>query len=171
MFNRTVRGKRPLLKKRNIVNRQKTAKKNETTKQKYNKEYANNNRNVKSSSIKIGDYVVVRQDKQNKLTPNFNKTPYVVTHKTHSSYNVFESDEEMQVNPPETFIGEMYSPAEGGDKDIGVYGKESMEICCVKSDSTIEVQHGPAINDERYRRLKEKLKANLPSISDVKKEH
>ena len=32
----------------------------------------------------MGDYVLVRQDKQNKLTPNFNKTPYVVTHKTHS---------------------------------------------------------------------------------------
>ena len=35
LFNRTVRGKLPLLNKRNIVNRHKTAKKNETTKQKY----------------------------------------------------------------------------------------------------------------------------------------
>ena len=84
LFNRTVRGKLPLLNKRNIVNRHKTAKKNETTKQKYNKEYADNKRNVKSSSIKMGDYVLVRQDKQNKLTLNFNKTPYVVTHKTRS---------------------------------------------------------------------------------------
>ena len=32
----------------------------------------------------MGDYVLVRQDKQNKLTLNFNKTPYVVTHETHS---------------------------------------------------------------------------------------
>ncbi len=62
----------------------KTAKKNETIKQKYNKEYADNKRNVKGSSIKIGDYVLVRQDKQNKLTPNSNKTPYVVTHTKHT---------------------------------------------------------------------------------------
>jgi hypothetical protein len=68
--------------KRNVVNRHKTAKKNDMTKQKYNKEYADNKRNGKSSSIKIGDYVLVRQDKQNKLTPNFNKTPYIVIHKT-----------------------------------------------------------------------------------------
>ncbi len=58
LFNRTVRGKLPLLNKRNIVNRHKTAKKNETTKQKYNKEYADNKRNVKSSTIKMGDYVI-----------------------------------------------------------------------------------------------------------------
>ncbi len=46
LFNRTVREKLPLL--RNIVNRHKTAKKNERTKHEYNKEYADNKRNVKS---------------------------------------------------------------------------------------------------------------------------
>jgi hypothetical protein len=52
--------------------------------QKYNKEHVDNKRSAKNSSIGIGDHILVRQDKRNKLTPNFNKTPYVVTHKVHS---------------------------------------------------------------------------------------
>ena len=53
------------------------------TKQQYNKEYVNTNRNVKKSSLKIGDYVLVQQDKHNKLSTNFNQQPYVVTNRSH----------------------------------------------------------------------------------------
>ena len=70
----------------------KQRKNNYMMKWKYNKEYADNKRNAKSSSIKIGDYRLVRQDKQNKLTPNFNKTPYIVTHKTHSRVTACNSN-------------------------------------------------------------------------------
>ncbi|XP_028402116.1 uncharacterized protein K02A2.6-like [Dendronephthya gigantea] len=63
LFN-PVKGKLPELKKRNIVNKHNIAKKNEMERQRYNKEYANEKRNVKESEIKIGDYVLVRQDKQ-----------------------------------------------------------------------------------------------------------
>jgi hypothetical protein len=54
-----------LLNKINVVNKHKTAKNNYMMKWKYNKEYADNKRNAKSSSIKIGDYRLVRQDKEN----------------------------------------------------------------------------------------------------------
>ena len=70
--------------KRKVLNRHKTAKVNDMTKQQYNKEYVNANRNVKKSKIKIGDYVLVQQDKHNKLSTNFNQQPYIVTNRSHS---------------------------------------------------------------------------------------
>ena len=84
LFNRTVKGKLPVLAKRKVLNRHKTAKMNDMTKQQYDKQYVNANRNVKKSSLKIGDYVLVQQDKHNKLSTTFNQQPYVVTNRSHS---------------------------------------------------------------------------------------
>ena len=76
LFNRTVQGKLPVLQKKNVTNRHREARKNEEKRQKYNKEYANDRRNPKKSGIKVGDHVLVKQEKKNKLTANFNQTPY-----------------------------------------------------------------------------------------------
>lgn len=84
LFNRTVRGKLPVLHKRNIVNRHKIAQKSETAKKDYNKKFADKKRNVRKSDITTGDYVLVRQERKNKLTPNFNPNPYVVINRQHS---------------------------------------------------------------------------------------
>ena len=84
LFNRTVKGRLPVLHKRNVVNKHKQARENDQQKQCYNKQYADNRRNAKTREIKIGDSVLVRQQRKNKLTPNFNTTPYMVIaiHKT-----------------------------------------------------------------------------------------
>ncbi|CAB4005564.1 uncharacterized protein K02A2.6-like, partial [Paramuricea clavata] len=79
LFNRTVKGKLPVLKKRNVVNKHKQARANESKKQQYNKVYADHRRNVRTSDIRIGNCVLVRQERQNKLTSRFNTTPYTVT--------------------------------------------------------------------------------------------
>ena len=82
LFNRTVQGKLPVLQKKNDTNRHREARKNEEKRQKYNKEYANNDRrNAKKSGIKVGDHVLVKQKKKNQLTANFNQTPYVVVYR------------------------------------------------------------------------------------------
>ena len=39
---------------------------------------------AKASDLKIGDYVLVGQDRRNKLTPTFNETPYIETDRTKS---------------------------------------------------------------------------------------
>ena len=79
MFNRTVRGKLPELKKQNVVNRHKEAHDNEQSRKHYNKQYADKRRHVKESKIEVGDSVLVREERRNKLTANFNETPYTVT--------------------------------------------------------------------------------------------
>ncbi|CAB4027669.1 uncharacterized protein K02A2.6-like [Paramuricea clavata] len=67
-----------------IVNRHKEARDNEKTRQERNREYANQRRNTRKSDLQVGDYVLVRQEKKNKLTANFNHKPYKVIKKTGS---------------------------------------------------------------------------------------
>ena len=51
LFNRTVKGKLPVLRKRNIVNKHKQAPENEKQMQGYNKEYADTRWHVKTKNI------------------------------------------------------------------------------------------------------------------------
>ena len=78
LFNRTIRGKLPVLKKR-VVRRHGEAKERDEKRPSYNKQYADKRRHAKKSPIKIGDSVLIRQEKRNKLTANFNNQPYTVT--------------------------------------------------------------------------------------------
>ena len=78
LFNRTVRGTLPTLKPRTIVNQHKEAKANEQKRCAYNKSYADLHRHAKESLIKVGDAVLVQQEKKQKLMPKFNATPYNV---------------------------------------------------------------------------------------------
>eukprot|EP00794_Sanderia_malayensis_P005113 gene5112-biopygen4171 len=78
LFNRSVRGKLPSLEKKRVLNKHKEARENEQKSQTYQKDYADRRRHAKESSITIGDSVLVKQMKKNKLTSRFNKTPYIV---------------------------------------------------------------------------------------------
>ena len=84
LFNRTVKGKLPVLRKQNVVNKQKQAQENEKQMQKYNKQYADTRRNVKMQNIQVGYCVLVRQPGQNKLTSTFSTIPYTVIRRSKS---------------------------------------------------------------------------------------
>lgn len=73
-----MRGKLLSLEKKLIVNKHREARENERKSQSYHKEYPDKRRHAKKSTIKIGDTLLVRQIKQNKLTTRFNKMPCVV---------------------------------------------------------------------------------------------
>ena len=84
LFNRVVRGAFPSLKKSKVVDRHKEAKENEISSQRYNKQYADRRRRTKPSDLKVGDYVLVKQDQRNKLTATFSETQYTVTERNNS---------------------------------------------------------------------------------------
>ena len=84
LFNRVVQGAFPSLKKSNVVDRHKEARENELSSQRYNKQYADRRRRTKPSDLKVGDYVLVKQDRQNKLTATFSETPYTLTERNNS---------------------------------------------------------------------------------------
>ena len=52
------------------------------------KEYADERRNACESSVKVGDEVLVKQNKTNKLSLNFEKEPYIVLDKHGSQLTV-----------------------------------------------------------------------------------
>ena len=79
LYNRTVQGILPSLKKHNIISRHKEAKKNELSSQAYKKLYADKKRRVKPSDLRVRDHVPVKQDRRNKMTPTYNETPYIAT--------------------------------------------------------------------------------------------
>ncbi|XP_065067305.1 uncharacterized protein K02A2.6-like [Rhopilema esculentum] len=78
LFNRKVRGKIPEITGRIVINKHKEARENEIKSQNYHTKYANQRRNAKESSIAVGDTVLVKQQRRNKITSRFNKTPYLV---------------------------------------------------------------------------------------------
>ena len=84
LFNRMVKGKLPLMRKQNVVNKHKQAQENEKQMQRYNKQYADTRRNVKMQNIQVGDCVLVRQQRQNKLTSTFSTIPYTVIRRSKS---------------------------------------------------------------------------------------
>ena len=67
LFNRPVRGTLPMLNpKAKVINRHKEAKSNDER------------RHTKSSSLKVGDKVILKQRKRNKFTAKFELEPYTV---------------------------------------------------------------------------------------------
>ena len=72
-YNREMRGKLPSLPRNH-----KEAKENQIKAKDKGKEYADKRRATKSSNIKVGDNVIVKQKKTNKLSTNFATTPYTV---------------------------------------------------------------------------------------------
>lgn len=82
LFNRIIKGKLPVISNKRVVNRHKEARDNERTRKERNREYANNRRHAKKSELQVGDYVLIKQEKENKLTANFNQKPYKVIKKT-----------------------------------------------------------------------------------------
>ena len=119
LFNRVVNGKLPTLEKKNVVDRHKEAKENEQSRKIYNKSYADKRRFAKRSDIKIGDCVLVKQEKQNKLTPRFNKTPFVVVERKRSCVTAEDSNKRRITRNVSHFkrIPKLPRPIDSSDSD------------------------------------------------------
>ena len=61
-----------------VINKHKQAQAIDKERREYNKQYGGRKRHTKPSTIDMGDTVLVRQQKQNKLTTQFNQTLYTV---------------------------------------------------------------------------------------------
>ena len=81
LSNRKIRGKSPSIEKKLVAKRHKEARENETKSQAYHKSYADSRRNVKESTIEVGDTVLVKQERKGNFSSRFNKTPYVVLYR------------------------------------------------------------------------------------------
>ena len=71
LFNRTIRGHLPELRSNKVVNKHDYAKTNIEKSRVINKQNYDRTHNARESGIQVGDTVICRQKKQNKLSPNF----------------------------------------------------------------------------------------------------
>ena len=79
LYNRKIQGILPTLHgKPKVVNRHHEAKSNQDLKKEKGRKYANQRRGAKESRIQIGDRVLIKQRRRNKLSTNFGTTPYVI---------------------------------------------------------------------------------------------
>eukprot|EP00795_Rhopilema_esculentum_P017443 gene17443-9047_t len=76
-----VQGKFPTLEKHRVINRHKEARINEERSRSYQETYANKRRKARKSNLQVGDTVLVRQQKRDKLTTRFSKTQYKVVNR------------------------------------------------------------------------------------------
>ncbi|CAB3993128.1 Retrovirus-related Pol poly from transposon [Paramuricea clavata] len=79
LFNRNIQGKLPTITPTLIVNRHSEAQANQGQQRDKAKQYADKRRHARPSNIKVGDQVLVKQGKRNKLSTNFSPQPYTVT--------------------------------------------------------------------------------------------
>ena len=79
LYNRQIRGILPTLpSEHKVVRRRQEAKENQELRQEKGRNYANQRRGAKESLIKVGERVLIKQKKRNKLSTNFSKTFYVI---------------------------------------------------------------------------------------------
>ena len=79
LFNRKIHTKLPELVLENDADIHQELKKKDRKAKSKMKEYADNRSRAMTSEIKVGDTVLVRQQKENKLSTKFNPKPYTVT--------------------------------------------------------------------------------------------
>lgn len=92
---------RPINIKIPMVQKQKKSKKdikvreNDRKSKQKMKEYADKRRNARKTEVKIGDSVLVKQTKQNKLTTPYDPKPYEVTRKKGSIITAEREDKQI----------------------------------------------------------------------------
>ena len=77
LYNRPFNGKIPCMESK-VIDKHELARDNEYKAKLYNKEYADSNRKISNTVIEIGNMVLMKQKRHNKLMSNFNPHPCTV---------------------------------------------------------------------------------------------
>eukprot|EP00795_Rhopilema_esculentum_P010249 gene10249-18940_t len=104
LFNRKVQGKFPTLEKHRAINKHKEARINEERSRSYQETYANKRRKARKRNLQAGDTVLVRQQKRDKLTTRFSKTPYKVVNRKESPTITAEDSNHRRVARNVSFL-------------------------------------------------------------------
>ena len=80
MFNRKIRYTIPNSSYEVAEDIQKKVEENDLLSKERNKQFIDNRKHAKDNTITQGDRVLVKQPKQNKLTPKFQPHPFIITH-------------------------------------------------------------------------------------------
>ena len=97
LFNRDIRNHFPLLNKTIKLSHQEKAKRNDTNSKIKSKTRYDKTMNVKISDIKVGDKILVKQRKRNKLTSLYKSEPFKVIEKKGNTVKIRDAYENERV--------------------------------------------------------------------------
>ena len=128
MFNRKVKTKLPEYQQQQVDTNSTLRDRDAQAKQKM-KEYADNRHNAKMNDLKVGDSVLVRQQKREKLSSYFDPIPYTITNIQGTMVTAKRKDHAItrnssffrRINPPtttSTAIEENSSQSQSDDDDL-----------------------------------------------------
>ncbi|KAL2079819.1 hypothetical protein ACEWY4_025563 [Coilia grayii] len=159
LFNRKMRGKLPEItpKFMDFELRDRDAEQKERYKL-----YADDRRNAEHSEVAVGDTVLVKQEKVDKFSTNFNKTPHAVVHK-HGNQVTVESPDGAQYSRNTTWVKKynQHETGEHGAANAPAYPAQQlvMDSCDSTAVQAVpEVPAAPASRPQRERRPPERLK-------------
>ena len=156
LFNRTIRGHLPELRDSTVVDKHDRAKDNIEKSKQRNKSTYDRVHKARKSNIIVGDIVLCKQDKQNKLTPTFDPDPLTVTHRSHNT--VTASNENYTVTRNASFFKKL--PAafgqDGEESDTDIEGEEVGEEARARRYEELELppQNQPAASERPKRNTK-----------------
>ncbi|XP_065066071.1 uncharacterized protein K02A2.6-like [Rhopilema esculentum] len=116
LYNRVIRGKLPCLIKTSKSKRHREAQENDAVGKEKMKSYADKRRHTKISDIKVGDTVLLKQDKKNKFSANFESTTYKVIYRKGSRVTA-ERQDGRKVTRNISFF-KMFSKKDDDDDDL-----------------------------------------------------
>ena len=118
MFNRSLQGKLPTIASCVVVNQHKEAQTNQGEQRAKAKQYADNRCHARSSTIRIGDLVLVKQQRHNKLATNFSPEPYTVI--AIKGSKVIAKNKDHQITRNSSFFRKIPKEVAGEDEDMSI---------------------------------------------------
>lgn len=159
LFNRKMRGKLPELHPTFIDFE---VRDRDAEQKQQHKLYADDRRNAEYSEVAVGDKVLLKQEKVDKFSTNFNKTPHTVVHK-HGNQVTVESPEGAQYSRNTTWVKKYNQPQAGEREEASATADPGQQLVmnsrdCPAVPAVPDAPATPASRPQRQRKPPERLK-------------
>ena len=166
LFNRQVKGKLPVIQRKTVTNRHREAMANERQGQIHQKEYTDRRRQARESEIKVGDHVLVKQDRKNKFSSRFNNVPYVVISRKGTKVTAENANKHQisrNVSHFKRFVAKQYRPDVDNDYDNDSYKRTQDRSNVHHAEPDRENQTQNNQRNQRLRRAPDRYGNPIPS--------
>ena len=161
-----MKGKLPVIQRKTVTNRHREAMANECQGQIHQKEYTDRRRQARESEIKVGDHVLVKQDRKNKFSSRFNNVPYVVISRKGTKVTAENANKHQilrNVSHFKRFVAKQYRPDVDNDYDNDSYKRTQDRSNVHHAEPDRENQTQNNQRNQRLRRAPDRYGNPIPS--------
>ena len=139
---------------------------NECQGQIHQKEYTDRRRQARESEIKVGDHVLVKQDRKNKFSSRFNNVPYVVISRKGTKVTAENANKHQILRNVwhfKRFVAKQYRPDVDNDYDNDSYKRTQDRSNVHHAEPDRENQTQNNQRNQRLRRAPDRYGNPIPS--------